>query len=99
MPPNRWNGLAQDLTRQPARRIPMTCKKPRLHATPQALARAVVRTRPHLGPEQIKVFEDEAEAGRKARDLARTSHGPTSFFVRSALFAGRMGRRPGAAIR
>ena len=50
----------------------MTRKEPRLHATPQALARAVVRTRPHLGPEQIKVFEDEAEAGRKARDLART---------------------------
>ena len=48
----------------------MTHKEPRLHAMPQALTQAVVRTRPHLGPEQIKVFEDEAEAGRKARDLA-----------------------------
>ena len=56
----------------PAGRIPMTRKAPRLHATPQALARAVVRTRPHLGPERIKVFEEAAEAGRKARDLART---------------------------
>ena len=50
----------------------MTRKEPRLHATPEALARAVVRTRPHLGPEQIKVFAQEAEARHKARDLART---------------------------
>ncbi len=50
----------------------MTRKEPRLHATPEALARAVVRTRPHLGPEQIKVFAQEAEASHKARDLART---------------------------
>ena len=62
---------AKTLAGKPAGRIPMTHKAPRLHATPQALARAVVRTRPHLGPERIKVFEDEAEAGRKARDLAR----------------------------
>ena len=50
----------------------MTCKEPQLHATPEALARAVVRTRPHLGPERIKVFAQEAAARHKARDLART---------------------------
>ena len=50
----------------------MTRKEPRLHATPEALARAVVRTRPHLGTERIKVFANEAAARHKARDLART---------------------------
>ena len=50
----------------------MTRKEPRLHTTPEALAQAVVRTRPHLGPEQIKVFANEPAARHKARDLART---------------------------
>ena len=48
----------------------MTRKESRLHATPQELAQAVLRTRPHLGPEPIKVFKDKAEAKRKACDLA-----------------------------
>ena len=50
----------------------MTRKEPPLHTTPEALARAVVRTRPHLGPERIKVFAQETTASHKARDLART---------------------------
>ena len=50
----------------------MTRKEPQLHTTPEALARAVVRTRPHLGPERIKVFAQEAAARHKAHDLART---------------------------
>ena len=52
----------------PTGRISTTRKEPRLQATPQALA----RIRPNLGPEQIKVFVDKAEAGRKTRNLART---------------------------
>ena len=36
-----------------AGRVPMTRKEPQLHTTPEALARAVVRTRPYLGPERI----------------------------------------------
>ena len=50
----------------------MTRKEPPLHTTPEALARAVVRTRPHRGPEPIKVFADETVASHKARDLAQT---------------------------
>ena len=32
----------------------------------------MVRTRPHFEPDRIKIFEDEAEARRAPRDLART---------------------------
>ena len=49
----------------------MTRKEPRLSATPRALAWAVVRTRPAMGKEQLKVFRDKVEAERKAHDLAR----------------------------
>ena len=50
----------------------MTGKEPPLHATPEALARAVLRPRPAREPEEVRVFGGEPEARRRARDLART---------------------------
>ena len=49
----------------------MTRKEPQLHTTPEALARAVVRTRPYLGPERVKVFAQEAAARHKTRTFRR----------------------------
>ncbi len=48
----------------------MTRKEPRLQATPEALARAVVRKRPRAAAE-VRVFVEEEAAQRTARRLAK----------------------------
>ena len=49
----------------------MTRQELPLHATPEALARAVLRPRPQA-PEEVRVFVKEADARRMASELART---------------------------
>ncbi len=48
----------------------MTRKEPSLHATPEALVRAVVQTRPRV-PEEVRIFGEAVAAQRTARRLAR----------------------------